>query len=278
MLRGVLVVSLLAGVVVPRFAAATTAADLCGAADPCIINSSVTITPGSTLDFGTRAVILKAGRSLDVGAGIMLISAGSFRLEPNAKLLAAGGFISVTTTGAVELLASGSTLSRIDVSDTQGGGEIDITAGGGVTIAGSIQARGNDPEADGGDIFIQAGGDVPITAALSAKGGSDAGGGSITAIAGGTLSLTQSIDASGGEFDGGDIDLEAQGNLTIASGVVLDMSGGSLSGSGGSVEIDSQFGDITVGAKIFGLAGGSAERAAASAARSTCARRRVPST
>ena len=259
MLRRVLVIAFLAGLVAPRFAAATTAADLCGAADPCIISSSVTITPGSMIDFGARAVILKGGRSLDVGAGIMLISAGSFRLEPNAKLLANGGFISISTTGAVELLASGSTLSRIDVSDTGGGGEIDIAAGGGVTVAGSIQARGNDVEADGGDIFIQAGGDVPITAALSTKGGSDAGGGSVTVIAGGTLSLTQSIDASAGEFDGGAVDLEAQGNLTIAPGVVLDMSGGSLSGSGGSVELDSQFGDITVGAKILGTAGGSAE-------------------
>jgi cysteine-rich repeat protein len=261
MVRGAFVlITFLAGLVAPRFATATTADDLCAPTiDPCIINASVTITPGSTLDFGSRAVILKAGRSLDVGIGIMLINAGAFRLEPNAKLLAGGGFISITTAGAVELQASGSTLSRIDVSDTDGGGEVDIAAGGGVTVAGTIQARGADTEADGGDIFIQAGGDVPVTGAFSAKGGSDAGGGSITILAGGTVSVTESMDVSGGEFDGGDIDLEGQGTVTIGSGVVLDMSGGSLSGSGGSVELDSQFGDVTVGGKIVGTAGGSAE-------------------
>jgi hypothetical protein len=243
-----------------RSVGATVANDLCpAAADPCLIAADHTVTSDSTLDFGTRTVMVLPGKSLDVGAGVMNIRAGVFRLQPNGKLLGAGGFISVTTTGAIDVQASGSNDARIDVSDVDGGGEIDLEAGGAVTIAGLLVAKGDDIEADGGDIFISSGGDMQVTAPLTVKGGSDAGGGTITFIAGGILDITEPMDASGGEFDGGDIDLTATGNLTVATRADFDITGGSLSGSGGSVELLSLNGNVSMGGRILGTAGGSVE-------------------
>lgn len=255
-----LVSAAFAVLVFARAAAGTTVDDLCPAGiDPCTITASHPITPGSSLDFGDRAVILKAGKNLDVGADVMLIKARSLLLEPNARLLGAAGFVNVTTTGAIELQASGSTVSKINVSDVDGGGSIDLEAGGAVTLAGTLTAKSNDTQSDGGDIFVQAGGDVLVTAAMNAKGGSDAGGGNVTIFSGGTITVTQPIDVSAGEFDGGEVDLEAQGDVTLQANADIDISGGSLSGFGGSVELDSAVGDITMNGTITGTAGGSVE-------------------
>src|SRR5262245_51182374 len=244
----------------PPKAFATVANDLCPAAtDPCLVTADHVITSDSTLDFGARTVIVKAGKTLDVGPGVMNFIASGFRLEPKAKLAAPGGFISITTTGAVEIQGSGADFARIDVSDTFGGGEVDIEAQGPVGIGGELVAKGDGVGADGGDIFISSGADILVTRPLTGKGGSDAGGGTITLAAGGKLDISEAFDASGGEFDGGDIDLSANTNLTITANGDLDMSGGSLSGSGGSVELNSNTGNVSFAGRINGTAGGSAE-------------------
>src|SRR5262245_42572985 len=55
-------------------AQATTAANLCPpTADPCVVSTDVTITTGSELDFGSRALVIHRGRSIDVGPGTMTI-------------------------------------------------------------------------------------------------------------------------------------------------------------------------------------------------------------
>jgi cysteine-rich repeat protein len=251
-----LITLLLAG----RSANATVATDLCpAAANPCTITVDRTIDPGSTLDFGTRTLIVNGGRSLDVGPGIMIIKAGALTLLPNGKLLGAGGFISVTVTGAIQLQSAGSTVSKIDASSLFGGGEIDLNAGADVTIDGPMDVKSDDTEEDGGDIFIQAGGDVQVTQPMTAKGGADAGGGTITILSGGNLNVTEAMDVSAGEFDGGDIDLEAQGSLTVGVKGDMDISGASLSGSGGSVELDAFTGNLSMSGDVLGTAGGSVE-------------------
>ncbi len=242
---------------------ATTPADLCPpAADPCEINANFAITPGSgLLDFGTRAVIVKAGRTLDAGFNALMIKAGSLRLEPGAKLLAAGGVVSVSTEGAIELQTSGTTRAKIDVSDPFGAGAVElITQSGPVVLDGILWAKGTDTEADGGELLVLAGGDITNNGELSAKGGGDAGGGIITLIStGGKVDVLKKTDVTAGSFDGGELDFEALGDVTIAAGADMDVSGGGKGGSGGAVLLVSNEGNITIGGKVLGLAGGTGE-------------------
>ena len=45
-----------------RVSLATVASDLCPAtANPCVVSSAKTVTPGSTLDLGSRALDVRAG-------------------------------------------------------------------------------------------------------------------------------------------------------------------------------------------------------------------------
>ncbi|TMA79115.1 MAG: hypothetical protein E6J77_20075, partial [Deltaproteobacteria bacterium] len=54
-------------VLLPRLAGATTANDICPpGADPCVLTSSLTVTPASMLDFGNRAFQIASGRRLTV--------------------------------------------------------------------------------------------------------------------------------------------------------------------------------------------------------------------
>src|SRR5689334_19778562 len=87
-------------VVIARPALATTAADLCAAnADPCVVDRTIGVTAGSTLDLGSRALEVRRNGTLDVGAGTMTINAGSLRLVAGALLTGRGGTIMVVTTG-----------------------------------------------------------------------------------------------------------------------------------------------------------------------------------
>src|SRR5262245_15616336 len=92
--------------------AASTAADLCGAnADPCTIGKTTKANDGSVFDLGNRALVLDSGVRLDASPGSMTIIAKSVKLKQNARLVARGGHITVTTTSGIEL--GGNT--RIDV-------------------------------------------------------------------------------------------------------------------------------------------------------------------
>src|SRR5436309_6232335 len=126
-------------VLLARPALGTTAADLCAAnADPCVVDGTISVTTGSTLDLGARALEVTRTGTLDVGGGTMTIRAGSLRLVAGAVLSGRGGTITIVTTGPISVEASGTTQSRIDVSNGAQGGAIDLTAGGPVTVAGTL--------------------------------------------------------------------------------------------------------------------------------------------
>ncbi len=239
-------------------AGATTADDLCPpATNPCVIASSATITDGSVLDFGDRDVVVNQGRVLEVGFGAMVISARSLVLAPKAKLLATGGgLISVQVTGSIDLQRAGSDRSRIDVSGDFGGGVIELLAGDDVLVNGDLVARSILFDADGGEILIGAGSDVTVNTLVDIGGGSDGSGGALTVIADGAVTFADAIFASGGEFDGGEVDISAGGHLSVDE---VDISGGSLSGSGGALVLQSAAGNITLNGQVLGTAGGSLE-------------------
>jgi len=66
----------------------------------------------------------------------------------------------------------------------------------------------------------------------------------------------QTVDLSGGEFDGGELDLTASGNVIVRQ--EINVSGGGLSGSGGTVFITAG-GTATLLGNIDGTAAGSSD-------------------
>lgn len=106
-----------------RSARATVATDICPAsADPCVVSSTRGITPGSILDFGTRALDLRNKGKLVTASGVMTILAGSLRIESGGDLLGSstgdtGASIKVMTTGDI----------RIDTG-ADGDGTVDVSA------------------------------------------------------------------------------------------------------------------------------------------------------
>ena len=238
----------------------TSADDVCPPnANPCAVGTTIVVVSRSVLDFGSRALVIAKGGSLDVGAGTMTIRAGSFDVQPRGSLLSAGGVIAVTVTGdiSVERSADGRTSGVLDVSSPDGGGEVDLTAAGRITIAGVIDGHGASTDADGGTIDVVAAGDVTVTSAddaLDVHSGSQGGGGTISlSSTAGSIHVAHRLDASGGDYDGGEIDMDAQGDLAIDA---LDVSAsGSQGASGGYVDITAK-GDVTMGGQIDGQGAG----------------------
>jgi cysteine-rich repeat protein len=243
-----------------RFALATVADDLClPTDDPCTLNTSVTLDPGSTIDLGGRALQLGAAARVVVGAGPVTIHCGNVELIAGARITGSAGAASSTleidSTGSIQVDAVGSTRARIDLSAAQVAGLITLNAQTSITQAGDIMAIGTNTEAGGGDIILNAAtGDVVVSGALSVSGGSDADGGTITVMAGGKVDLMQQVDISGGEIGGGELDVTAGGDAIARQ--QIKASGGGLSGDGGSVFI-SAGGTATVLQTIDGTAAGS---------------------
>jgi cysteine-rich repeat protein len=243
-------------------ARATVATDLCpSGADPCEINTAITVDPGSVIDLTGRALQLDAAGRITLGAGAVQILAGSVRLLPGARITGATGAaassLEIDTTGDIVLQASGSTLSRIDLSASPvAGGAITLKAGGAITVAGNITSDGPSTEATGGNIsLISAAGDLVVSGTLSSSGGSDGSGGFITIEAdGGKIDLVQPVDISGGEFGAGELSVMASGDVIVRQGI--NASGGGLSGDGGTVFI-SAGGTATLLGNIDGTAAGS---------------------
>ena len=102
-------VALLAAVLSPSSPArATVATDLCpSAADPCEVNTAITVDPGSVIDLTGRALQLDAAARVTLGAGAVQILAGSVRLLPGARITGATGSapssLEIDTTGDIVL-------------------------------------------------------------------------------------------------------------------------------------------------------------------------------
>jgi hypothetical protein len=118
--------------------------------DPCLVTSAVTINPGSTLDFGQRALVVTPQGSLDIGSGLVKVFAGSLDIQPKGAIVGGNGWIIVTTTGPMVVEKGTGTRppkGTIDVSSSDGGGEIDLTGGdtvhaADISIAGILNANG----------------------------------------------------------------------------------------------------------------------------------------
>jgi cysteine-rich repeat protein len=239
-------------------ASATVADDLCSpAADPCVVDTTLTLSPGSDIDLGGRALHFGGSARVTVGAGTVTISAGPVRLLPDARITGSSGIggsnLEVRSTGAISMDAT----SRIDLSAEAIAGGLLLQAASGITVAGDVLSIGRDDEADGGFVLLDGGaGDVVITGSLSVKGGGLSGGGSIFVMADGDVDLAQIVNVSGGDFGGGDLDITTGGNVIVRKDVLAD--GGGFSGDGGSLSIDAR-GNATILGSVQADAAGDSE-------------------
>src|SRR5262245_27440768 len=158
---------------------ATVANDLCPAgSNPCIVNTTITLAPGSVIDLAGRALQLGAAARVTVGAGQVQILAGPVTLLAGARITGATGVapstLEIDSTGSITLQGTGSTRSRIDLSNgVNGEGAITLNAKGASTAAGDVVADGTGTEASGGTITLNSSaGDCFVTGSLSSNGGS----------------------------------------------------------------------------------------------------------
>src|SRR5262249_29346740 len=228
------------------------AADVVGADDvcspsatACTIDTQRTVADGAVLDFGERPLTIARRGNLDAGGGSMTIKAGTLIIATGGALFARGatsdlksraGSITIITTGGI-LVGS---QARIDLSTGVGGGALEITAGGHVTLQGVIALQGTLADGTGGRLDIEAkGGGITLTTLGEIRalgGGLGVGGGDVTLTADrGSVELAGPIDASG--RDGGSITIEASDSVRTLSGGKLDATANADFGDGGSVSI-----------------------------------------
>jgi cysteine-rich repeat protein len=219
---------------------ATVASDICSpSANPCVVSTTKGVTPGSILDFGSRALDVQNKGKLIVGSGLMTILAGSVRVESGGDLLGSttqdtGASIKVMTSGDIRIETGGNGDGTVDVSAGLNPGEIDLIAHGNVVVNGSLDANALNNQGSGGVINVSADGNVSIAGPIGAKAGLLGLGGEITAQAGGTLTTSALIRADGG--DGGDIELDSQ-NGDVTTGADVNAGAGGTYGDGGTVTV-----------------------------------------
>src|SRR6266849_1857649 len=222
-----------------RVAFATTAADVCPAtADPCVVSSVTAVAPGSTLDFGSRALDVQNKGKLVVPSGLMTILAGSVRVESGGDLLGStssdtGASIKVMTSGDIRVETGANGAGTVDVSASLNPGEIDLLAHGNVVIDGQVDSNASNTQGSGGVINVTADGNVSVTGAIRAFAGTLGLGGAVVVTAGGALTQSGPIRADGG--DGGDVELYAlNGDVTSTD---LNTSAGGTFGDGGCITV-----------------------------------------
>jgi len=208
-----------------------TVADNVCAGDPCVIAGTHAITHLSTLDFGTRDVVLDG--TLDVGTGQMTILAGSYTQNGDVRAQGGasgfGGGVTIQTTGDLTINSTAGDSFRMNGLD---GGSLELTSTlGSVTVDGAVDLGGG---------FIGFGGQFDVSAAGSASvADADLGateGGFFALIAGGPVTLGN-VDVSGGVPDGG------AGEVLVTSAGDIDVVGtvdgrGGLNGFGALVTLD----------------------------------------
>lgn len=234
----------------PSVAWGTVADDLCDPLDdPCVISGNNAIDDFSTLDFGSRAVVLEG--TLDVGTGEMMIEAGSFEMTADGQIRAKGsntelgGNVTIDCSGDIQL--DGAKIGGAFVMDGLDGGNLTlISDNGSVTGSGRVNLDGMTVDGFGGFLDVNAGQNVSFTDRLQATGGTFGAGGDFTIITGGTIDLADVV-LDGGDFDGGSLDLRSGGTTTLGD---VDADGGGESGFGGPISIQTTTGDIVVAGTV----------------------------
>ncbi len=181
----------------------------------------------------------------NLSGGDIIIRAGGDALvfgllsSNGSNIRAAGGLIDITAAGSITATTASSLRARGGL-DSDGGGEINLTAGGNIDQLSDLLVDG----LDGGFLELRAGGRVRMEGA-NASGGGDAGSGGCVDITGGNGVIVRGrIEANGaaGEFMtggcGGLICLDGEaGLLTVDAQAEIVANGASPDGGGGLVSL-----------------------------------------
>ena len=234
--------------------------DFCASGEnPCVFDGSpINVAVNTTLDFGTRTLIIDNGREITVTGGVQLtIQAGSIVMRPGGHIhnaaTATGANVSLAAANDIIMEKTLGSLSKIEVPGAQVGGSVQFTAGRNIVVDGEIRANGTTADAEGGLVDMDAGGNVTLGGIINLTGGSVGSGGEIIVGSDGPIVVNGPINAFGG-FDGGTIDLSTNASLsTIATMDVRGTAGGSLAGN----VILTVVGSITIGGKVVATGAGS---------------------
>ena len=229
---------------------------------------TVTIDAGGDIDIddagGNPGIDVTGTAANASGGSIELTSGGSIYIDDpllahttTGGTSAVGGRIVGRAATDILVASSGTDLRVEGYRDDSG--VIRLTAGGDIDIGTSttLDADGRNSEGNGGEIQLTAGGQVTVTGLLLARGGANAGGelamgGSVHIESGcDGVTLNSDIDVRAGQAGGGDaggaLAVETDGDLTIASGVKIKSFAVGDGGSGGDIQFEVG-GKITIGA------------------------------
>jgi hypothetical protein len=209
-----------------------------------IIASGGTITIASAADVSLSSTITLAGGSQAAGGTLDIKAATNISLTGALDLTggqAGGGYIDLTAPGAV-------TISNLNLSGSSEFGDAGLATidGGTVTIGTLTGLAGADGEncGDAADIDIFASGDVLLNGLIDMRGrGLDCAGGFFDIDARRVFFNNRVLlSGDGTDGEGGDLDVSATALIQVASTALIDLQGGT--GGAGDLVLQSD-GDIT---------------------------------
>lgn len=174
------------------------------------------------------------GGSIDADAGR---NATFNKLSVDAGGFGDGGFLTLTADGDI-VLGAAVTGNGSGGGDFGGdGADIEIAAGGALTVAGDVVANAGDGGTGGSIDIGTIAGKVALNGALKAQGvGTDGCGGDITVASDdGLVDLRGLIDVSSGACGSGTVFLTTRGSLVVADEVNADGDGGWVDARGSSI-------------------------------------------
>lgn len=160
--------------------------------------------------------------------------------------------------GTIEVEAVGDITTGVDghlsvPGRTNGGGKISlVSSGGSIVVAEHIDVNGKSDYGSGGEVELTAAGGIDVSLSIAARGGVNVGGGharggqvTLEAGCGGiSMGAAADVDVTGGELTAGEtsgsVSLEATGPITLASGLLIDTHGRAPGADGGSVLVRSR--------------------------------------
>ncbi len=226
---------------------ATTVQDLCGNADPCVVDSEVDVEDGSVLDLGGRALNVAADGVLSFGSGELTINAGAVTIELGGLISGRG---TPSTSGGI-LTVNAESINVAGTIDTSGAeGQIRLTATGNIDVSGELKCRSLSRDQNGGAVTLD-GAAVAISGEIDGIGGTeDAFGADVEVMATGDITVSGSILMSAS--NGGTLALDAgigqgAGNVIVTSAAILDVEGNAQGGLGGAIDITAAGDGISTG-------------------------------
>jgi filamentous hemagglutinin family protein len=223
--------------------------------------------------FGAQTLVLQGNGSSSPSAAAgpagstLSLSAGELDIGPDSLAINGFGSTQISASGAVIGKGSGALNVGGDLSITATGVTADLGANTAITATGALTVAGNGsgvkaPVLLGGAVSLT-GGSVDISGSVTAPSGIikvTSTSGAVSVDSGATLSTAGqvvSIQNQTAASPGGDITINSAGDLSVASGAVLDVSAGGTGAAAGMLSLASS-GTASVAGTLKGAGGAGA--------------------